>query len=57
MDDLISREAALDAIIGCFNVMETKGIDMTVARTIVKGILEHIPADIAEKRGIELKEE
>lgn len=44
MDDLISRAAALDAIFGCFNVMESKGIDMTVARTIAKGVLDGEPA-------------
>ncbi len=42
--DLISRVAALDALFGCFNVMESKGIDMTVARTIVKGVLDGISA-------------
>ena len=44
MTDLISRAAAIDAIFGCFNVMESKGIDMTVARTIVKGVLDEAPA-------------
>jgi hypothetical protein len=44
MADLISRAAALDAIFGCFNVMESKDIDMTVARTIVKGVLDGVPA-------------
>lgn len=43
MADLISRAALLDAIFGCFNVMESKGIDMTVARTIVKGVLDEAP--------------
>ena len=42
-DDLISRAAVLDAIFGCFGVMESKGIDMTVARTIVKGVLDGMP--------------
>lgn len=44
MDDLISRAAALEAIIGCLNIIEAKGADMTVARTIVKGVLDNAPA-------------
>ena len=43
-DDLISRAAALEAIIGCLNIMEANGIDMTVARSIVKSILSGAPA-------------
>ena len=41
--DLISKAPALDAIFGCFNILESKDIDMTVARTIVKGVLDAIP--------------
>lgn len=44
LDDLIPREAALDAIFGCFNVMESKGFDMTVAKAIAEGILNEVPA-------------
>ena len=42
LNDLISRTEALDTIFGCFNVMESRGIDMTVARMIVKGALNEI---------------
>ena len=42
-EDTISRAAALDAIFGCFNVMESKGIDMTIAKTIVKSVLDEAP--------------
>lgn len=41
---LISRAAAIDAICGCFNIMEAQGVDMTVARTIVISALDNAPA-------------
>lgn len=42
--DLISKAATLDAIFDCFNIMESKGIYMTAARMIVKGVLDGVPA-------------
>ena len=48
MADLISRAAAIDAICGCFNIMEAQGVDMTVARAIVKSALDNAPAVDAE---------
>ena len=44
LNNLISRTETLDTIFGCFNVMESRGIDMTVARMIVKGALNTLPA-------------
>lgn len=41
---LIDADALLDAICGCFNIMEAQGIDVTVARTIAKGIIDAAPA-------------
>ena len=43
MERLIDADKAIDAIYGCFNVLEAKGIDMTVARSIVKSVLDGAP--------------
>lgn len=41
---LIDADTLLNAICGCFNVMEAEGIDMTTARAIVISVVNHVPA-------------
>jgi predicted RNA-binding Zn-ribbon protein involved in translation (DUF1610 family) len=47
---LIDADALLDTICGAYNILESGGIDMTIARSITVAIINEVPT-VKPKRG------